>query len=76
MRERIGLTRGVYPPSSTVPVGERGLRGECGRETVGWNARKRATVDGAGMVNWREGKPALVDNEEVDDADDGMPVSS
>lgn len=33
-------------------------------------------MDEAGMVNWREGKPALVDNEEVDDADDGMPVSS
>lgn len=34
----------------------------------------RVTVEEAGMVIWREGKPALVDNEDVDDAEDGMPV--
>lgn len=68
------MTRGVYPPSSIVPVGGRGFKGKGGRETVGWNAMNRVTVEEAGMVIWREGKPALVDNEDVDDAEDGMPV--
>lgn len=69
------MTRGVYPPSSIVSIGERGLKGKGGRETEGWNAMNRVTVDEAGMIIWREGRPALVDNEEVvDDADDGMPV--